>query len=269
MNDEENCFEESWIPGVTKMRLKLEKYYDYFQNLLTGIHIVEMPKNCIGNAQHLWGRDTLHFVDEYYQYLYKAIEIITENHSDEEAKLQELRSFYSQQFYNLEKYKRLVYYIAKQKPPENILQNAEFVIDEKGLVSGWKVSCSKKSIYDAKEKMLKCGKENNNWAILSQKIDKERIIGKTITFSIEFMTEGVSVLNFALELNDSINGKTYLFNKQISSYGERKIYSTTIDIPIKVNTLDEFRFLFYTNKPLQQAIVYKVKAEENTISSLF
>lgn len=269
LDDEKLCFEEYWIPGITKVREKLEKYYMYIQKLMPEIHIIDMPNPCLGNALHTWGMAPLHFVDEYYQYLYKAIEIITESHSDEKKDLRELRDFYSQYFSKLEKLKRFEYYIAKQPLPQNILQNGELTVNEKGELSGWRSSCSKGSFYSAKEKIISCGNEQNNWAILSQNILIGEVRGKTITFSVEFKTEGESVLNFALCYNDEAGKQVYLFSKQVSSYGERTVYSATVEIPADFNCVEILKFMLYTNKSFHKAAVYKVKAEEGKVSTLF
>lgn len=52
------------------------------------IHIVKMPENALGDEGQKWGKYSLHFVKELYEYLFSAIDAIcTEYDKDEEAEI--------------------------------------------------------------------------------------------------------------------------------------------------------------------------------------
>lgn len=268
LNDQQHCFEEFWIPAITKMRNALEKYYEYLQKRMPDIHVISMPEYVLGDSLHLWGKDSLHFVDEYYKYLFAAIDIITGRHADEISELQELQNIYSRYFYNLDKLKRFEYYMAAQRLPDNILFNGDLNVSKEGRLNEWKNSCSKDSVYIAQEKTLKCGNEVKTWAVILQKIASDRVRGKKITFTIDFETDPESMLNMAIRCKEG-NEKIYLMNKQINSYGERKTYSVTVDFPADLDETNETEFMLYINKPLHQAKIYRVKAEEGEVSTMF
>ena len=267
INDSKKCFEEFWIPNIYKTRIKLNKFYDYFQTLLPEIHIVTMPEHCLGNALHLWKRDPLHFVDEYYEYLYKAVEIIVENRHNEVQALTQLKDTYSKLFYYYEQSKKYEYYISSQTLSDNILRNGSFQIINNTL-NDWKTSSSKNSSFNLTTKQLESGNSDHEWVILSQTLDNAIVGGKRLTCSIDFMTDEISTINLAVT-RKSGDVETYLIARQINSYGERMIFSLSLNMPNSNDTDDKFLLKIYINKPLHKATIYRAKAEIGSIGSLF
>lgn len=76
IDEEKKCFFEFHNRNTLNQRKRLNKFYDYIEQLCPEINVIRMPDNCLCYAQHLWGKSFLHFCDEYYIYLYKAIEVI-------------------------------------------------------------------------------------------------------------------------------------------------------------------------------------------------
>ncbi|MCD8373006.1 MAG: DUF6270 domain-containing protein [Clostridia bacterium] len=52
------------------------KGYDYLLSKLPYIHIIDYPVNILSDENHKWGRADLHYVREYYDYAYAALEKI-------------------------------------------------------------------------------------------------------------------------------------------------------------------------------------------------
>ena len=67
---------------------KLERYYQLTFNCLKKFfkdcHVISLPYPMIGNANHKWGPCSLHFNTSCYNYLYKCMEIVTQNLSREQ-----------------------------------------------------------------------------------------------------------------------------------------------------------------------------------------
>ena len=265
INDNKKCFEDFWIPNINKTRAKLNKFYDYFQTLLPEIHVVTMPSICLGNSLHLWKRDPLHFVDEYYEYLYKAVEIIVENHHNEVYALTQLKDTYSTLFYYYAEAKKYEYYTSSQTPPDNILRNGDFRIVDNSL-GDWKISCSKNSSFDLSTKRLASGNTDHEWVVLSQVLDSI-VEGRQITCSIDFMTDEISTLNLAVT-RKSDDVESFLIARQITSYGDRMIFSLTFDMPSSNDINDTFLLKIYINKPSHEARIYRAKVEIGSTSSL-
>lgn len=85
---------------------------------LKGCHVIYFPQNMVGDAKHKWGLSRLHYVKEFYEYAFQAINIIGENRSstDERKALSTLYNkvnkdyyeFFSLSLYKTLKMKRIV-----------------------------------------------------------------------------------------------------------------------------------------------------------------
>ncbi len=87
-----------------KVNEHLKYIFDICCEKLQGCHIIRMPENVFGSAFHKLGLLPLHYHDLYYEYAFKAVQLITcEKPENEEEVLEKLRKEYS----DLLKYKRM------------------------------------------------------------------------------------------------------------------------------------------------------------------
>ena len=114
LDDEQAAFYEYSAADTEALRNRLSGYYRYFEEHFPGIHSVDVPKNALGNVHHTWGRDPLHFIDEYYRYLYRAINIAVAGGAGEKEALRSLKETYESYFALLERSKRTEYSIFAQ-----------------------------------------------------------------------------------------------------------------------------------------------------------
>lgn len=77
-----------------------KKLNEVLKSHIADIHVVEFPENVMAIQGHRLGTHPLHYMDEYYEYAAKAVEIITEKLSinEEKIKISELRDHYSKIF---------------------------------------------------------------------------------------------------------------------------------------------------------------------------
>ena len=54
--------------------------------MLKDVHMIEFPDYILSDAEHKWGPDRLHYVFEYYDYVYDALKIIAQNFPIEKEK---------------------------------------------------------------------------------------------------------------------------------------------------------------------------------------
>lgn len=54
----------------------LDEVYLLFEQKCRGCNVIKMPENTYADVQHKWGLTDLHFCYEYYEYLYKCIDLI-------------------------------------------------------------------------------------------------------------------------------------------------------------------------------------------------
>ena len=138
-----------------------------------------------------------------------------------------------------------------------------------GCLKDWNITLSKGSTFDKETKTLCCGNETVNWAIVSQKIDIEQLIGKEITLSIKHECISNSLFNIAIRGRIKNNGGwKYLALKRFSTLAENtETLSITIDESFK-----EYEFVdvaFYVNTPNHSVKILESKLEIGTKSSLF
>lgn len=93
-------FDPETINEAKRYNSLAKKLNETLKNNLKGMHIIEFPENVLSIEGHRWGTNPLHYMDEYYEYAAKAVEIITEKLPDKEeiTKLSELRQLYSKMF---------------------------------------------------------------------------------------------------------------------------------------------------------------------------
>ena len=65
-----------------KWEKRIDKAFIYVKRKLKKAHIIRFPITTVGNLRHKWGLNGLHYIDAYYDYALKAINIITSQHSD-------------------------------------------------------------------------------------------------------------------------------------------------------------------------------------------
>lgn len=68
--------------------------YEYVENKISqeqkGLHIIKMPNCVLGDEMHKWGKYTLHFCKEFYEYLFSAIDTVCSGYEvEEEAEILE------------------------------------------------------------------------------------------------------------------------------------------------------------------------------------
>lgn len=260
------CFcvmNNSYIAGS---RGRLKKYYRYFENHMPGINIIKMPEHCLGYIQHRWGKDSLHFIDEYYKYLFQSVDIIVKRRNDSPyIDLERLRSDFSKYFSLLDENKRMQYYLESSVSVNNLLIDPKF---QDG--GGWKILSSKNSKYEKDKKTLICGGNESDYVIILQAIPADKVRGE-ITFSLFFETSDATMLKvafrYSVKENEKIT-KKILYNVSINSMETIQFYSQTVDLEIPED-INEVEFLMYLNHPGAMASIYNVKLEKGTKSTLF
>ena len=60
-----------------KANKNIDEGYRLFKKYLPNAHYIPFPANVVADQNHKWGKCQLHFVDEYYKYLYDAINVIS------------------------------------------------------------------------------------------------------------------------------------------------------------------------------------------------
>lgn len=81
---------------VVRYRKAIEKGYEFIRNRLTNAHVIEFPYGVIGDVNHKWGYNCMHYVQEYYDYALEAVNIITNGYEicSEKEMLSELKHKY-------------------------------------------------------------------------------------------------------------------------------------------------------------------------------
>jgi len=82
---------EDFVSCVDCQNEFLERCYEYIENEFSKrearIHTVQMPMGVLGCQDHKWGKYTLHFCNEYYEYLLMAVDIICSEYKEKERML--------------------------------------------------------------------------------------------------------------------------------------------------------------------------------------
>lgn len=239
------------------------QYYNYFISKLSGASIIKPPANSIGWAQHLWGKGNLHFINEYYEYLYKAILVVTGGGGL--AKLKQLEEEYYNIIANIINKKRIQYFIDKNTT--NLLQDENF-----SDYKVWKLAKSQGAIYSEIEKKLEIGKEEKDpYCILSQAVELDAYLGKELTLSLKYKTNDNTSLYLVLrkmEIKDDKKIFDYTYLKTLNSLGEILISSLTFEVKEDIVNAEKLEVMVYVNKPNSTAFLYKIKLELGKNSSI-
>lgn len=252
--------------SIIKTNNLLKKCYNFIENNLPNINVISQPENSLGYAQHLWGKDTLHFVDKYYDYLYKAVKVITSKENNKIEQLNFLKKEYFQYFNLLEKEKRMEYYL-HYTSNLSLLANPKLESKDNKTLPDWKISLAPDASYNTETHTLSCGKNERTWAILNQELNNSEFLGKQLTFSAKYKTcNDNDLLNIAF-VGETDGKRQYLSTKQVHS-NSIDIEKITFIIPDD-NLYTKFNILIYLNHPNQKAIIYETKLEYGENSSLF
>lgn len=98
-----------------KENARMQKAWEIMRAMLPKAHVIELPITVAGNLHHKWGISGLHYVDGYYDYFLKAIDIITQERlplKKEREKLRELKEQYTKRLWN--EYQRPVKAVAEK-----------------------------------------------------------------------------------------------------------------------------------------------------------
>ncbi|MBE5768557.1 MAG: hypothetical protein E7333_03090 [Clostridiales bacterium] len=270
-DDTAMCFHEYHAMGIHAKNQLLHHAYETLKKLLPNAHYIQMPEHCLGDASHFWGKDPLHFADEYYLYLYEAVKKIISGDDNTQRSLTELRETYSVCFALLEKQKRMEYYIAHCCNNENFLRDCRFdyVNQAKdGQEKAWQTSLSKEARYEAKDNILVCGNQAVNWAILQQQVDLEKLGEKTVTLSVKYQTFEGAALNIAIRCTKPDGSRVLIATKQCTCDQYTNIDSLVAEMP-KTSDAVSADVIVYCNHPNAKARVVEAKLEMGSNSSLF
>ena len=77
--------------SLQKQNMLMNYIFSKLKQSLNGCHVIEFPDFIIGDKQHKFGCDSLHFVKEYYDYVLNCINIIISNNINELELLEDER----------------------------------------------------------------------------------------------------------------------------------------------------------------------------------
>ena len=152
--------------------------YDYFLDALSkrGImpHVIEMPKNTIGDEGQKWGLYSLHFHSDFYEYLLSAIDIALCQYENESEILACLKE-------DFEKRLEVVRQLAREKKLliEEKRRNAEI---EKNLTESNVRLRTQVEIAERNERLLRGQRDTLASKIENIKLSKSYKIGRFLTF---------------------------------------------------------------------------------------
>lgn len=93
---------------------EIRRGYDYLKQRLKKAHFIPFLGNTIGDENHKWGKATLHYVPEYYEYGSKAVKIIMKQLSriEETSMIETLSNYYVRmiacEYLYVDSYKRML-----------------------------------------------------------------------------------------------------------------------------------------------------------------
>ena len=82
----------------TLVNIKNQTFFNHFMYENTGCWVIKAPSVMASDARHVWGHSTVHYVYEYYGYVFDAIDLII-NHSDDPNFVSKLNKLYSDASY--------------------------------------------------------------------------------------------------------------------------------------------------------------------------
>lgn len=93
MRDKINFFDSKIIE---KWYININRGYRYLRKNLVGCHVIEFPTGMVADEGHKWGRASLHYVPEYYDYALEAVNVITQENLSYENEQEKLRNLKEQ-----------------------------------------------------------------------------------------------------------------------------------------------------------------------------
>ncbi len=115
----------------------LKKCYSYIENEISQrvgkAHIIKMPENALGNEAHKWGKYTLHFTKELYEYLFSAIDIVCcgYHRSDEEKALACLREECEHRYNSIRENSAFIEQLDEETQKRQTLEKEKIALVEK------------------------------------------------------------------------------------------------------------------------------------------
>ena len=85
--------------GVSKWEKNIERGFAFLEGRLPKAHVIEFPCGVIADADHQWGLNAFHYVSEYYDYGYEALDLIAAGgcaREEERARLCDLKARYEE-----------------------------------------------------------------------------------------------------------------------------------------------------------------------------
>lgn len=88
----------------------IRKCFKYLRKYLPKAYVIPFPKDVIADECHKWGLFQLHFVDEYYDYTYQAMKMITSksNREEIESLYKKVDNYFTEMFYEKIKVKDII-----------------------------------------------------------------------------------------------------------------------------------------------------------------
>lgn len=112
----------SGISETERINYIVEKGYRYVKDKMSGCHIIRFPKGILCDVSHQWGKCTFHFIKEYYEYAYEAIDIVVNNSNN--RNIEEVSLLYLKQEWEDKLYEK--YYPMKKVFDRNAFWNVKF-----------------------------------------------------------------------------------------------------------------------------------------------
>lgn len=267
IDDKNNHFSYFNNLSINKTKSYLNDCYDYLQKLMPNMFVINPPKKLIGDRNHLWGLDSLHFTDDYYNYIYTAIDEIISNQNT--YMLDSLNDIYSKYFALLEKERYLEYFINHNPNTNQLLKNTDFSLNEKNELLNWEFSHSKHAYYDTVNHNLICNSLNNEncYAILHQYVNLLKFKNQTLTFSVKFKTENKSKLIISVRRKMNEETKIIAINSFIGD-GFEDVITLTFLVPDNLDENEITDVMIYENQPNSSSIIYKAYLELGEFTSI-
>lgn len=97
-----------WLPSddwFVKVNERIAEAHVYIRNKWPHVHVVESPEPILAYEGHKWGKYPTHFLDEYYEYAYAAMNVIVkyanEDRDTEQMELKILKKKYDYVFFRI------------------------------------------------------------------------------------------------------------------------------------------------------------------------
>ena len=115
---------KQFISPTQRLNSFAEECYEYVIDAISkradGLHLIKMPKGVLGDEAHKWGKYTLHYCNEFYEYLFASIDVACSGYEKEEEEkiLDSLRRKCEEQFDMIRMGSQLVSELAAKEEEE-------------------------------------------------------------------------------------------------------------------------------------------------------